>query len=152
MELAKSIVESTEEIFSSMIMLDVVLDDGVTELPPLMEDNVTGTIGLAGTRKAVLAIHFSSVTALNVTASFLGMEVNDVADDVDDAIGEIANMLGGSIKGVLTEKGRDIELSLPSIIRGSSYTLNIKGSSERLFFAFVCDAGPFYVEFLLENS
>ncbi len=152
MELARNIVESTEEIFSSMVMLDVTLDGSVTELPPLMEDNVTGTIGLAGTRKAVLAIHFPSTVAANVTASFLGMEADEVADDVDDAIGEVANMLGGSIKGFLDEKGSDIELSLPSIIRGSSYTLNIKGSSDRLFFAFVCDAGPFYVEFLLENG
>ncbi len=152
MSLAESITEATKEIFSSMIMLEVTPGgEGVDSLPAL-EDNITGTIGLAGAHKASLAIHFPAEVAAKITASFLGMEVDEVGDDVDDAIGEIANMLGGSIKGFLSENSKDIKLSLPSIIRGSQYTFNVKGGGERLFLPFTCDAGSFYVDFLLENG
>ncbi len=151
MDLQQSITESTQEIFSSMIMLELTPVEGVVEQGRLLEDNVTGTVGLAGTRKGILAIHFPSTVACNITASFLGMAVDEVGEDVEDAIGEIANMLGGSIKGMLDEGGRDIELSLPSIIKGSQYTFSIKGSTDRFFIPFSCDAGTFYVEFLLER-
>ncbi len=153
MDLCESITELTKEIFSSMIMLEVTPASETQEQGGVLEDNVTGTVGLAGTRKGILAIHFPSEAARNVTASFLDMPPDEVEGDVeDDAIGEVANMLGGGIKGFLSDNGRDIDLSLPSIIRGSKYTFNIKGNAQRILLPFSCDAGSFYVEFLLEKN
>ncbi len=153
MDLRESITELTREIFSSMIMLEVTSASETQGQGVFLEDNVTGTVGLAGTRKGILAIHFPLGTARNVTASFLDMPADEVEDEVeDDAVGEIANMLGGGIKGFLSDNGRDIDLSLPSIIRGSNYTFNSKGNTQRILLPFSCDAGSFYVEFLLEKS
>lgn len=135
-----------------MIMLEVSPEGEILEKGFELEDTVSGTVGLAGTHKGILAIHFPSAVACGVTANFLGMAADEVADDVDDAVGEIANMLGGSIKAFLTDNGRDINLSLPSIIRGSKYTFNAKGSVERMFIPFKSEVGVFYVEFQLENS
>ena len=46
-------------------------------------------------------------------------------EEVGDALGELTNMVGGNVKGLL---GVTTKLSLPSIAGGESYTLRIPGA------------------------
>jgi chemotaxis protein CheX len=151
MELDEKIIESVQEIFSSMIMMDItVSDEKLGEGVPLT-DSISGIIGLAGMRKGVMAIHLPNSVAMAITGSFLGMEVTEIGEDVEDAVGELANMLGGNIKTILSEKGRDIELSMPSTISGHQYDFQSTKEAERTTIPFVCDAGKFIVELQLEK-
>ena len=58
------------------------------------------------------------VEAPSGTATLIGATMFDVAMDavdpteIEDAVGEIANMIGGNVKGILPE---DAQLSLPSV-------------------------------------
>ena len=152
MEIRDKVVESTLEIFSSMVMMEISpSDEPITEHSVHME-SITGLIGLAGTYKGVLAIHMPNKVALAVTSSFLGMDVEEINADVEDAIGELANMLGGNVKTILSEKGRDISLSLPSTISGREYNFQLASeSAERTVICFEADAGRFHVELQLEK-
>jgi chemotaxis protein CheX len=150
-DISGQIVESTHEIFSSMVMMEVALSGEIKDSIPPLTDSITGVIGLAGTHKGVLAIHFPNTVAMAITGSFLGMDVDEVNEDVEDAVGELANMLGGSVKAILSAKGRDINLSLPSIISGKSYDFQPTQDVERIVIPFTCDAGEFVVELELEK-
>ncbi len=151
MELDEKIIESVKEIFSSMIMMDItVSDENPGESTPLT-DSISGIIGLAGLRKGVMAIHLPNSVAMAITGSFLGMEVTEIGEDVEDAVGELANMLGGNVKTILSEKGRDIELSMPSTISGHKYEFQSTKEAEQTTISFVCDAGKFIVELQLEK-
>ncbi len=149
--LAQQIVDVTSEIFSSMVMMEVTSD--ATLLPTLgsLRSSITGMVGLAGTHKGVLAIHIPNQLALAITGSFLGMEVESVNEDVQDAVGELANMLGGNIKGILSERGRDIALSLPSTISGEQYFFQALNDVDTLIIPFNAPAGTFHVELQLEK-
>ena len=152
MELQEKIIEATQEIFSSMVMLEVVVSSEPTPESNLHSDSITGLVGLAGVHKGVLAIHMPDKVALAVTSSFLGMDVEEINADVEDAIGELANMLGGNVKTILSENGRDINLSLPSTIAGHEYTFQLASqTAERTVIAFEADAGSFQVELQLEK-
>ena len=127
-----------------MLMMEITpLEEAKTEIHPLV-DSISGVIGLAGTHKGVLAIHLPHHVAIAITGSFLGM-------DVEDAVGELANMLGGNVKAILSEKGRDIDLSLPTTISGSHYDYQPNKDAERIFIQFQCDTGPFTIELQLEK-
>ncbi len=121
MEILDKMVEATKEIFSTMIMMEISLEE-VMEEHGVLTDTITAMIGLAGTHRGVLAVHFPYVVAMAITSSFLMMDVNEMNADVHDAMGEIANMLGGNVKTILSENGRDINLSMPSTISGSEYS------------------------------
>jgi chemotaxis protein CheX len=147
----EKIIESAKEIFSSMLMMDIVeMDTNDKEVLPLI-DSISGVIGLAGTHKGVLAVHLPHVVAIAVTASFLGMDVEEMNSDVEDAVGELANMLGGNVKSILSEKGRDINLSMPTTISGRHYDYQSNKDAERIFLKFKCEPGEFTVELLLEK-
>ncbi len=150
-EINDKLIESTVEIFTGMVMMEItVAGEPMTKLGPLKQ-SITGMIGLAGTHKGVLAVHFPNQVAMDVTGSFLGMEVSEINADVQDAIGEIANMLGGNLKTILSDRGKDIQLSLPSTISGDAYTFSSQVDVDQVILPFQAPAGVFYVEVELER-
>lgn len=151
MDIAGKIIEATNEIFTSMVMMEVSVNGEITDSVAPLNDSITGVIGLAGTHKGVLAIHFPHPVAMAITGSFLGMDVEELNEDVEDAVGELANMLGGNVKSILSENGRDIDLSLPSVISGKSYDFQPTREVDRVAIPFQCDAGMFIVELELEK-
>ncbi len=150
MEIEDKIIDATKEIFSSMVMMEIEVKEVMEDHGPLT-DTITGLIGLAGTHKGVLGIHTPYHVAMAITSSFLGMDVDEINEDVHDAVGELANMLGGNVKSILSEKGRDIDLSLPSTIAGSQYNFQSDKQVEKIIIRFDTGQGDFMVELDLEK-
>ena len=150
MEIQDKLIEATREIFSSMVMMEITVKEIMTDHGQL-HDSITGMIGLAGTHKGVLAVHLPYAVAMAITSSFLMMDVEEINEDVHDAVGEIANMLGGNVKTILSEKGRDIDLSLPSTIAGSQYSFQSDKQIEKVIITFDTGVGTFMVEMDLEK-
>ena len=150
-EINDKLIESTIEIFTGMVMMEItVAGEPMSKLGPLQQ-SITGMVGLAGTHKGVLAVHFPNQVAMEVTGSFLGMEVDEINADVQDAIGEIANMLGGNLKTILSDRGKDIQLSLPSTISGDQYSFSSQVDVDQVILPFQAPGGVFYVEVELER-
>jgi len=150
-EINDKLIESTIEIFTGMVMMEIAVGgEPLTKLGSLKK-SITGMVGLAGTHKGVLAVHFPRQLALAVTSNFLGMEVTEINEDVQDAIGEIANMLGGNLKTILSDRGKDIQLSLPSTISGDEYALTSQAEVDQVILPFQAPEGMFYVEVELER-
>ena len=152
MEYAHDIIDSTRDIFSSMIMLDVAPGEPFKRSDEKLFNSITGIIGLAGNTKGMLAIHMTNQAALAVTTAFLGMDVEEIDEDVRDAIGELANMLAGSIKSILDPGGSDIKLSMPSAIYGEDYTIDCLADAQSVTVPFTFDGYGFMVELQLRKD
>ena len=146
------IIDATTEIFSSMIMLEAIPQTPLSSRDPDFICSVSGMIGMAGLYRGMLAIHAPTDVALAITGSFLGMEPAEVDDDVRDAIGELANMLAGSIKHLLSDQGSDIKLSIPSTICGRDYRVDCSPSGQSHVVPFGIPNGTFLVELQLEKQ
>lgn len=151
MDISDKIIESAKEIFATMVMMEIAVNGTFLEDSLPLTDSISGVIGLAGTCKGVLAVHMPSKVAMAVTGGFLGMDVDEMNADVEDAIGELANMLGGNVKSILSENGRDIDLSLPSTIIGRRYDFQPTKEAERVIIPFTCAAGEFAIDLQLEK-
>lgn len=150
-DIIPKIVDATLEIFTGMVMMEISQDGEPLKELGIMKNSITGMVGLAGTHKGMLAVHFPNSLAMAITTSFLGMEVEQMNEDVQDAIGEIANMLGGNVKTILSDKGRDIQLSLPSTIFGEEYSFMSQNEVDQIVLPFKAPAGVFFVELELER-
>jgi chemotaxis protein CheX len=150
--LPDKIMASVQEIFSSMVVMDILPGAPILgEINPL-QSTITGMIGLAGTHKGMLAIHLPEALAKKVTGNFLGMDVDEIDNDVQDAIGELANMLGGSIKAILSENGKDIKLSMPSTICGQEYRFQSHYEGESVIVPFAAEDSQFLVELRIKKE
>ncbi len=145
-ELVDKIIDATIEIFTGMVMMEIEPQEERREELGKLRNSITGMVGLAGTHRGVLAVHIPNNVAQAITSSFLGMDVTEMNEDVQDAIGEIGNMLGGSLKTILSDKGKDIQLSLPSTISGEEYSFTSQADSDHFIIPFKAPDGIFFVE------
>lgn len=152
MDLVQRITESTQEIFSSMIMLEVTPGEPYKRNKSVLRSSISGIIGLTGSIKGLLAIHLPKQTALEVTTAFLGMDVTEIDEDVRDAIGELANMLGGSLKATLDPKGSGIQLSMPTAIYGEEYSIDCIAEAEEITVPFELSGNTFLVELQIDPN
>lgn len=153
MDISSKIIDATVEIFTTMLMMDIVAGEPVPRENLPFASSVTGMIGFGGLYKGVLALHMPNQVAMKITGNFLGMDVEEINEDVMDAIGELANMLGGSVKSILSANGKDIELSMPSTIAGEKYNFQIRVNADLLVIPFKIDEDhQFLVELQLEEQ
>jgi chemotaxis protein CheX len=145
MEYKNIIKEAVVDIFSSMVLLDIETIEGV-ESGPMEGPMLSGMIGLAGDLQGSVLIHLPATVAIAITNAFLGLEINSVDDDVKDAVGELTNMVAGGVKFLIPGPGQDIELAIPSVVCGQSYSCEATGRFERTSVLFELAAGRFVVE------
>ncbi|GFO60269.1 chemotaxis protein CheX [Geomonas silvestris] len=146
-EVRLKIAEITKGVFSTMVMLDVVDQYPLTEPVTSFHETLTSMVGLAGSYTGLLALHCPKALALKVASNMLGMEVADIDEDVNDAMGEMANMVGGDVKHIFSPKGSDLNLSTPTVIYGSDYNLESISQAGTLVIPFQCEGERFLLSF-----
>lgn len=151
-DLARYVIDATKEVFDTMVMMTLEDSYPLKEPVTTFHCSVTGMVGLAGTYTGILSIHCPKPLALRVTSNMLGMPVDEVGDDVNDALGEIANMLGGYVKQILSKGGLDINLSIPTVIAGEDYTVNSMSDSDCVIIPFINDGERFLVGLKLHKE
>lgn len=108
---------------------------------------VTGFIDLsANTTKGSLAICFDKEVILKVYEKILGEVADEVNDEVEDCVGEITNMVCGTAKALLAEKGHQFELTTPEVIMGDSKVIPHIQSKPIIIIPFRTGAGDFHIE------
>ena len=64
---------------------------------------ISGVIGLSGKAVGTVVINLSEEVAIKAASTMLMMEINEINDEVVDAVGELANMVAGAAKTELEE-------------------------------------------------
>lgn len=83
-------------------------------------------------------------TAEPLATAFAGFKISYDSMDIADALGEIANIVAGKIQIELSERGTNIEISLPTVIRGSNLELFILQGVSSWKESYDCDHGGFW--------
>ena len=123
--LNETLLESAKEIFETMVYMDLA---EATEPDQNIEDwALLGTITFKGGIKGCLAFCCSVPCAQAIAINMLGIDTTEeiAEEDTCDAIGEIANMVMGSVKKRLTEQVGNLEVSIPSVVSGRELRNNL---------------------------
>ncbi len=150
--IAEYVISATRDVFSTMVMMDVKGDFPLKEPVHRFKCSITGMVGFAGSYSGVISIHCPVELAQLITSNMLGVECDEVNDDLNDAIGEIANMLGGSVKSVLSKGGLDVKLSIPTVISGEDYTVNSLSDSDCVVVPFTAEGRTLLVGLTLKKE
>lgn len=102
------------------------------------EANIASAVGFIGDMTGVVYIYATSTFANKMTSTMLEMDASEVQGDemVNDAMGELANMIVGSVKASLVERGMSCVLTIPSIVRGSNISIEAISSATRRVLCF----------------
>lgn len=104
------------EIFSTMIGMDISASPTMSAADSRFDNCLSAMICLSGKYNGVVSIHTPHPEAMDITSRMLGMEITEVDADVTDALGEIANMIGGSFKNHIVKPGHIVRVNPPTVI------------------------------------
>ncbi len=88
----------------------------------IVERSLTAMLGPAGSPCGVLSVRCRRETAAVLAGRMLGAASEELPpDQVCDVLGEICNMVAGSMKSRLSDAGAGCMMSIPSVVRGVDY-------------------------------
>ncbi len=146
MNVGQAIIDGTEEVFSTMLMVELETGEIIDGPGGDIDSNLTSMLGLGKDIKGMLAVHCPETVAKDITGTFLGMEVTELDDDVKDALGEIANMVAGSLKIFFQEYDIAIELAIPTTVIGKSFKTAGMSGANRTAVPFTMNGTTFLIE------
>ena len=113
--------------------------------------DVTGIIEMSQeAHKGSLAINFSEETILKITSKILYEEMTTIDETVLEMVGEIANIVTGNVKGILSEKGYKFDMARPQMLSGKEHLIEHNSKATVIMVPFETEAGPFYIELCFE--
>lgn len=113
------IVQLAQGIWHSMLKLPLM----PIERPDISEC-LSACVQISGEWTGAVRIDCSEGAARRIAAAFFGLSADEVArEQMVDALGEVANMIAGSLKPLLPNP---CHISLPSVVNGPNDELNIR--------------------------
>lgn len=146
------LLKCTQDVFETMIFMDISAEfDPEILACDENEDGILGSITYKGQIEGGLSISCSSKCAKEIALNMLGMEPDEEIsnEEVNDAIGEVTNMVVGSIKSSLEKRPLDIVISIPTVIQGRCIK-QCFGDNFNKIYTDVCLEDQFPLKILME--
>lgn len=118
-------IRIARDCWSSMLGLDARL---IQAMPAKMEGQkyLSSCVQFTGSWEGAVVVDCTEVLARRVAAAMFGLDSAELGDvEVEDAIGEVANVVGGNVKTILPPQ---CQLSVPAVVVGGDYTLRLPKS------------------------
>jgi len=133
-------------VIATMAMVNPVPGEPFLKTTKRSKGDISGVIGLAGVKRGVIIISFTSAAICKIVGSMLGMEYTTIDQDVADAVGELANMISGDARRRLNEMGMVFEAGLPTVVRGPGHEIESVTNGPVMAVPFTVDGHEFEVE------
>lgn len=127
-QLASNIVETTVEVFQTMLGEEVLPGQPVLDQSgwgPSLQ--VQAMVGVAGCCSGTGILACTALSARKIASSLLMCECAGLDDDVLDAVAEMGNMIIGNLKNRLELTLGNLAMSIPTVIVGRNFTSRTLG-------------------------
>ena len=147
MEINKTTLEQfTTDVCDSMLGLNInpVAADKAPE-----ETCIVGSVDISGEWEAGVDVYVPEELGREIAANMFMMSDDELDDaEVLDAIGEVANMIGGNIKGCFNG---ECNLTIP-VVERKSIAEDSSNPEFRIDAIFECNGKPFFVRMVAANK
>lgn len=142
-----ALLEGAKEIFETMIFIDI---EESTELEQKVEgDALLGSITFKGDIEGCLTICCNVTCARIIAANMIGMDPSEEIseEEVCDAIGEVTNMVMGSVKSRIQDNTGELQVSIPTVVLGQKLANSLGDGASRILLK-VDTEDEYVIEFL----
>ena len=115
----------TCDVWASFLSLELAptSDEPAAELAG---DTMTGCVHISGDWQGSVIVEVSAAHAQRAAEAMFAADEGSLSpEEIGDALGELTNMVGGNLKGLLPAPSK---LSLPSVASGQSYSVRVPGA------------------------
>ena len=149
-EIAKAFVAATTTILSTMAGMTATAGKPYVKKDATAKGDVSAIVGVTGPKRGTISVSFTKSCAVALVTGMLGDDVQNMEADIQDAVGEVANMVSGQARATIAEKGLVLQGATPSVITGENHAIRHMTSSTVMAIPFTTADGDFTIEFCLE--
>jgi chemotaxis protein CheX len=144
------VFETVKNIWSTILNMEVTTSrQAISSYTQGDRSFVTSCVQLTGGWEGSVLIYTTRQLARQMAAIMFDMEPDQISnDDIDDTMGELGNITAGNLKLILP---RSCALSLPTVVDGCDYRMEVLGSTVRTKLLLSCCDEPLMIS-LLERS
>jgi chemotaxis protein CheX len=146
----KPFVASIQNVFSTMMQLQVTVQEPYLKKSDRPNHDVSGIIGMSGDVVGSVVLSFPQRTAENVVALFSGQKLALGTPDFADAIGELVNMVSGNAKALFKDK--KVSISCPSVIVGANHHVARQSDIPCIVIPCATDCGDVHIEVAIKPN
>jgi chemotaxis protein CheX len=145
--IAKPFVKATRDILDTMAGMRAEAGNPYVKKGHAAKGDISAIVGVTGDKTGTIAVSFTRNCAIALVKGMLGDDIQDILQDVQDAVGEVTNMVSGQARAALVEKGITLQGSTPTVIVGDGHLIRHISSNPVVAIPFSTDSGEFTVEF-----
>ena len=145
-------LEGTVNVLKTMAFVEPKPGKPYIKKDCVASGDISGIIGLTGSVKGSLALSFSEACILRIVSNMLGEEITTMNHDINDAVGEITNMVSGVARKILESGGLNITAAIPTVVAGNNHSILHVMGGPSIIIPFSIDAGPFVVDICLTEQ
>lgn len=150
--LVNPFIEATLHVLSSMAFTKAKAGKPFLKKDTIAMGDVTGIVGLIGETRGTISVSFTEECILSIVSNMFGEEVNEINDEVKDAVGEILNIVSGQARQKLETLGRTLKGAIPTVIAGKNHTITHITRQPIVAVPFESENGRFTIEICLEEQ
>jgi len=151
------LVDATRNVFETMVFRSVEAS-APSAAPaggswPHRGPHVVATVAFAGYRCGCVSIYSTLDGAREIAGGMLGLAPTAVNGQMADAIGEIANMIAGTVRTRMADQEPPWGIGVPTVTIGSDFsTTYVSSAAARVVCPFAMGREPIAVELILHGK
>lgn len=144
-------LEGTMEVLRTMAGVELAPERPFLKKKAGALGDISGVIGLTGEVNGSLSVTFSFALVREAMRTMLGVVISGIDDQVEDAVGELTNMISGQARKGLAEEGLHLKAALPSVVTGTGHAICHISPRQVLVIPFNSSHGQVVVEVSLDS-
>ena len=86
--------------------------------------DISGILDMAGDISGSVSVTFTEKCILGIVSAMFGEEIIEMDEEINDAVGEIGNMISGRVTTKMTEMGKTVKIKLHEVKAGRGHTID----------------------------
>lgn len=150
--LINAFIEGVIKTMSTIANTEVTTGKPTVEAQHSSKGEIAGMVGMvAGKMKGTMTISYKKPGIFLILSNMLGETYTEINGEVQDAVGELTNMIYGTAKTSLNQMGYSFEMAIPSVITGH-FQISKSHTGATLVIPFNLKTGDvFYVEITVQT-
>ena len=145
--LVNPFIEGTLHILDTTAFVKVKPEPPFLKKDRKAHGDISGFIEISGDLTGTAAISFSKKSILGIVSAMFGEEMTEINEEINDAVGEISNMVAGHVTTKIGEMGKKVSVKFKEIKAGKDAVIeHVDGVEHVLALPFRTTKGKVLIE------
>ena len=144
-------INATLNVIETMAFIKPEVGKPYLKNDDFVQGDVSGVIKITGDSNGTVSVTFNKLCILNIVSNMFGEEMKEINNEIEDAVGELTNMISGQARKELEKIGKVFHGTIPSVITGKNHKLIPMTKGHKFAIPFKTDSGGFMMEVTLEG-